>query len=170
MPRGQGGYNPYNQGHTVEVPIVVVAEAHSSGDSIGPLLTVTLDLGKSWLGAELRAITLIDAGAKGNASTLYVFKEQPSAFADGVEWVPLIADLKMLPPGHKGIVINAGDWETFTTSDESTVDIAVKNNLNIGLDLRGGTPSTFYARLIDNTGFTPAAVDDWTALFHFWID
>ncbi len=45
MPRNVGGYNPYNQGHTVDVPLTVVAEAHSSGDSIGALMTITVDLG-----------------------------------------------------------------------------------------------------------------------------
>ena len=169
--RTQGGYNPYNQGHTVDVPLTVVAEAHSSGDSIGALMTVTVDLGKAWKGCELRAVSIFDNGNKANASTLYIFREEPSAFADGDAWVMPVADLKMMPPGHKGIAIITSDWEDFATSDESTISVAVKAiTEGGGLDLRNGTPSTFYARLIDNTGFTPAAVDDWSVLFHFWID
>lgn len=173
MPRTQGGYNPYNQGHTVDVPLTVVVAAHSDGDSIGALMTVTVDLGKEYKGVELRAISIFDNGNKENASTLYLFREKPSAFADGVAWVMPIADLKMFPPGHKGIVINKSDWEDFDVSDDSgsTISLAVKSITDGGgLDLRNGTPSTFYARLIDNTGFTPDAVDDWSVLFHFWID
>ncbi len=170
MTRTQGGYDPYNQGHTVKVPLTVAVNAHTDGDVIGGLQTVTVDLRKAWKGAELRAISVIDAGAKANAVTLYLFRELPSTIADDVAWIPLIADVLMMPPGHKGVTISSADYDTITTSDEGTISIAVKDSLNIGLDLRAGTPNTFYAYLVDNTGFTPAAVDDWSVLFHFWID
>lgn len=166
----QGGFNPYNQGHTVEVNLAVAVNLHADGDTIGGRIKVTVDLSKSWKGCELLGVSIIDNGAKANASTLYIFRELPSVFADDVEWVPLRADLAMLAPGHKGLVINAGDWETFTTSDKSTVSVAAMSIDNIALDLRNGIPSTFYAYLIDNTGFTPAAVDDWSLYFHFRID
>jgi len=169
MARNIGGFNPYNQGHTVTKDLTVAVNLHTSGDTIGGLQTITVDLGKSWFGSELRAVSIIDNGAKANASTLYLFRELPSAFADDIAWVPLRADIAKFPPGHKGVVINAGDWETFTTSDEGTISVAAKS-LSLGLDLRAGVASTFYAYLIDNTGLTPVAADDWSLFYHFWID
>jgi len=163
-------YDVFNQGHTVEVALPVAVNAHTSGDVIGGLQTITVALTPSWHGCELLGVTLIDSGAKGNASTLYLFRELPSTIADDAAWTPLLADVKMMPPGHKGIVIAAGDWTTITTSDEGTISVAAKSASVIGLDLRNGIASTFYAYLVDNTGFTPAATDDWVALYHFRVD
>lgn len=164
------GYNPYNQGHTVEVDLTVAVNAHSSGDTIGGRQTVTVIADKSWQGCELLGVSIIDNGAKANASTLYLFRKLPSLFADDIAWVPVRADIAMFPPGHKGIVINAGDWETFTTSDKGTISVAAKSITGVGLDLRSGVANTFYAYLIDNTGLTPAAATDWTLIYHFRID
>jgi len=164
-------YDIYNQGHDISVPLTVTLSAYTQYDVVGGLQTVTKALGTAWHGCVLRAISLIDAGVQTNPFKLYIFKRLPSTIANDAAWATaVIADLLKMPPGNKGIDINTGTYETFTTGDEGTVEIATVDELNIGLDLRGGTPSTFYAYLVDQSTYNAVAVDDLTMIYHIWID
>lgn len=166
-----GKYDAYNQGHDVLVALTVGTDAYTQYDVVGGLQTITKELNTEWKGCVLRAVTIIDAGAQSNPFKLYLFKQLPSTIADDAAWATAtIADLQKMPPGNKGISIVAGDWETFTTGDEGTVGIACVNDLNIGLDLRDGTPSAFYTYLVDQDTYDAVAADDLTIIYHFWID
>ena len=164
-------FDIYNQGHDVTVALTVGTDAYTQYDVVGGLQTITKSLGTSWFGCVLRAVSIIDAGAQSNPFKLYIFKQLPSTIADDAAWATAtIADLQKMPAGHNGINFQTANYETYTTGDEGTVTIATKADLNIGLDLRGGTPSTFYAYLVDQDTFDAVAADDVTIVYHFWID
>lgn len=162
-------YNTYNQGHDISVPLTVTEGAYTQYDVVGGLQTITKALTPAWHGCVLRAVTLVDAGAQSNAFKLYVFNQLPSTIANDAAWATaVIADLLKMPPGNKGIDLSA--YATFTTADEGTVTIATAPDLNIGLDLRSGTASTFYSYLVDQETYDAVAVDDLTLIYHIWID
>jgi hypothetical protein len=169
MPKG---YDNYNQGHRVDVDLTVDTDAYTALDVVGGLMTVTKDIHIEWFGCTLRAVTVRDSGAQDAAFKLYVFEQLPSTIADDASWnTAVLADLDKLATGKpEGIDVSAGLYVTHTTGDEGTVSQAGVSNVNLDLDLKSGTPSTFYAYLVCTGTPTFTAADDLRVSFYFWID
>jgi hypothetical protein len=151
----------YNRNVTVETTPTITAGAYSANDVIGGLQTINV---KAGFGGTIRRINVVDDDSEAAAMTLYVFDQQPSAFADNAAFAPTVADLKKLVDT---VAIATGDYVTINSND-----YVIKKDINIDYDTEntGGTDSTFYVYAVVTGTPTYTATTDLTFRYTVWID
>lgn len=167
------GYNVHNETYklTPATAMVIDNDQYTELDVIGGLLTFTLSINR-----EIKGFVVLNASVRSNsiqkaAMKLYLFEQQPTAIVDDASFNTIAAaSLDFMPAGSNGITINAGDWITYTTTDEGTIEIAAMPNINLKLDIKNGTPSTIYGYLVCSATPTFTATDDLQVSLEVWVD
>lgn len=152
-------HNTYNKTVTIDVTPTLDTDAYTAGDVMGGKQTATFTLGTDVHGCEIRRIDVIDDDSQGIAMKLYIYEGTPSTIADDAEYLPTVADLKVLADV---VQVNAGDYVTINGND-----YAIKRNVNIDLDLAVANTIDFYVATDGTPTHTASGL---TFRLTIWID